>query len=226
MLGGTPDLGGIWSPILSSSTNYFNPSVDSSGIYKYTIDSGNCQAISEINITVIEEPNAGNNGELTLCINSNSINLFDSIKDNPDVGGTWFPKLQDGKGIFNPSKDMAGTYTYTISSSCYNYSSEVTVSLIDKFVISNYAIDVVDFSNSISITINEGLHYEYSLDGELFQMSTIFNNLKGGTYTVFGREVEGCCFFQEEVYILDYPRFFTPNNDGYNGSNNILGEQL
>ncbi len=224
-LDGNPDLGGIWNPQLASGTNIFNPSIDSEGIYTYTIDNGSCQSVSELSITIIEEPNAGTDGVLSICKSSSSVNLADYLNGSPDTGGSWFPELQEGNGIFNPSKDLAGTYTYTISSSCNNYSSDVTVSVFNESIIDNFRIDVVDFSNSNSITVivNSGLQYEYSLDGILFQTDNFFNNLNGGMYTVFGREIDGCNYFKTEIFILDYPRFFTPNDDGYNDVWQIMG---
>ena len=47
--------------------------------------------------------------------------------------------------------------------------------------------------------------------------------LNSGTYTVSAREINGCNFFETDVFILDYPRFFTPNNDGVNDVWKIKG---
>jgi gliding motility-associated-like protein len=44
-LGGTPQLGGIWTPILNSGTGFFDPAIDASGVYTYTIISP-CSTVS------------------------------------------------------------------------------------------------------------------------------------------------------------------------------------
>ncbi|VAV85031.1 hypothetical protein MNBD_BACTEROID02-921, partial [hydrothermal vent metagenome] len=42
-------------------------------------------------------------------------------------------------------------------------------------------------------------------------------------YNVFVRDKEGCGKDSSEVTLLDYPKFFTPNNDGYNDFWQIRG---
>lgn len=58
-------------------------------------------------------------------------------------------------------------------------------------------------------------NYEFSIDGENFQSSPVFENLAGGNYSVYIRDVDGC--FQIgpfPVLLVSYPKFFTPNGDG------------
>jgi len=57
---------------------------------------------------------------------------------------------------------------------------------------------------------------EYSIDGENFQESNYFANIPGGTYIAYIRDKEGCGEDSKEVTLIDYPKFFTPNNDGHN----------
>ncbi len=223
---GNPDMGGEWSPQLASGTNIFNPSIDAEGIYTYTIGNGSCESASELSINILEVPNAGIDSILILCKKDASINLYEIIDGDPDLGGVWSPQLASGTNIFNPSIDAEGIYTYTIDNGLCQSVSELDISIVERSNnVIDYTIDIEDFSNSNSITvnINSGLQYEYSLDGLLYQTSNIFNNLNGGTYTVFGREIEGCGYFEKEVFILNYPRFFTPNNDGYNDVWQIIG---
>jgi gliding motility-associated-like protein len=60
-------------------------------------------------------------------------------------------------------------------------------------------------------------NFEFSLDGNVYQDSPVFNGLEAGTYWATVRDKNGCgTSASYKVYVLDYPRFFTPNNDGYN----------
>ncbi|MGC1630666.1 MAG: gliding motility-associated C-terminal domain-containing protein [Gelidibacter sp.] len=132
-LGGTPENGGTWSPALASGTGVFDPSKDTPGIYTYTINGVSpCGAASAIvNVTVNPKAEPGTNGSINLCLDSASVNLFDSLGGTPESGGIWSPALASGTGVFDPSKDAAGTYTYTISgiAPCANAFSTVTVTV-------------------------------------------------------------------------------------------------
>src|SRR5690606_5522983 len=129
ILGGNPNSGGTWNPVLSSGTGIFDPAIDPAGIYTYTITSpcGNDSATVTVNLNPV--PNAGIDGILDLCENDSSVDLFTILGGNPDSGGTWNPALPSGTGIFDPTVDPAGIYTYTVSSPCGNDSATVTVNL-------------------------------------------------------------------------------------------------
>ncbi|AOC95726.1 hypothetical protein BB050_02631 [Flavobacterium anhuiense] len=80
--------------------------------------------------------------------------------------------------------------------------------------------DVKDFSgidNSVKILYTGVGNYEFSLDGNTFQDDPTFTQISPGIYNAIARDKNGCGpsnVFQ--IYVLDYPRFFTPNGDGYN----------
>ncbi|UPT70323.1 MAG: T9SS type B sorting domain-containing protein [Flavobacterium sp. JAD_PAG50586_2] len=76
--------------------------------------------------------------------------------------------------------------------------------------------DWTDNENSITVTTSNQGDFLYSIDGISFQDTPIFDRLKPGLYTVFVRDVGGCVTVTQEVWLLNYPKFFTPNEDGYN----------
>ncbi|MBM6498282.1 gliding motility-associated C-terminal domain-containing protein, partial [Flavobacterium macrobrachii] len=117
LLGNTAQTGGTWSPALASGTGVFNPAVDLSGSYTYTV-TGNplCPpAQVTVQITVNPIPNAGNDvANYNVCSNQNSIDLFTLLGSNAQTGGTWSPALASGTGVLNPAVDISATYTYTV----------------------------------------------------------------------------------------------------------------
>ena len=130
-LGGTPDANGLWSPTLNSGTGVFDPSLDSGGTYTYTVSNSTTlcpDTSSTVIVTLIQEPDTGNDGTLNLCNSTNSVDLFDSLSGTPDTGGTWTPVLTSGTGVLDPNTDTEGIYTYTINSTCGTSSATVTVS--------------------------------------------------------------------------------------------------
>ena len=127
-LGGTPDAGGTWSPALASGTGVFNPALDSFGVYTYSFNDG-CSDTSTV--TVVAQPllDAGDSVTLPpICPDDTTlIDLFTQLGGTPDVGGTWSPALSSGTGIFNPSLDSFGVYTYSFNDGCSFDTSTVTV---------------------------------------------------------------------------------------------------
>ena len=82
-----------------------------------------------------------------------------------------------------------------------------------------------DFADNPIITIStEGVggDYEYQLDNEPFQNNPVYYNVTSGTHTITVRDKNGCGITTVEAIIVKYPKFFTPNNDGYNDTWNIL----
>jgi len=130
-LGGTPQTGGVWSPVLASGTGIFNPSVDAAGVYTYTVTgTAPCGSIAaNVTVSITPAPNAGSNGTVTLCANSPSQDLFTSLGGTPQTGGVWSPALASGTGVFNPAVDAAGVYTYTVTSLCTSKSASVTLTI-------------------------------------------------------------------------------------------------
>jgi mucin-2 len=118
LLGITAQTGGTWSPALASGTGVFNPSIDVSGSYTYTV-SGNSPCPSAevtVEVTVNPIPNAGDDVVgFTICSNQDSIDLITLLGSNAQLGGTWSPALASGTGILNPAVDVSTTYTYTVA---------------------------------------------------------------------------------------------------------------
>ncbi|MDP2162230.1 MAG: T9SS type B sorting domain-containing protein, partial [Flavobacterium sp.] len=80
------------------------------------------------------------------------------------------------------------------------------------------------FSNTNSVTINAvgvGGNYEYQMDDSPFQDSPTFDNVSSGIHTVTVRDKNGCGTTTDEVLVVNYPKFFTPNGDGHNDTWNI-----
>lgn len=78
-------------------------------------------------------------------------------------------------------------------------------------------------NNFIEIIVSGDGHFEYSIDGINYQDSNYFSNVRGGIYTVYARDKDGCGDASQKVIIVDYPKFFTPNGDGYNDSWHLKG---
>ncbi len=94
-------------------------------------------------------------------------------------------------------------------------------------------VTIVDDSDNNSISIdptNLGIgDYQYALINEdgnqtSFQDIPLFEDLTGGFYTIVVEDKNGCRPNATlEVSVIEYPKFFTPNNDGINDTWAIKG---
>ena len=112
-----------------------------------------------------------------------------------------------------------GNYTITLDNNgwiCGN-SKVVTVYVSDAPIITQIGLgDWTDDNNTISISVSGPGNYEFSLDGITYQESPEFTGLQSGIYNVYARDVNGCGYDMQEIVLLMYPKFFTPNEDGIN----------
>jgi gliding motility-associated-like protein len=128
-----------------------------------------------------------------------------------------------------------------------NYSVEATTTdgtecsfqeeiFVNEFAIANLTtqdIEVIDNSDNNSIRINTnnlGIgQYEFALENEngvqtLFQDEPFFENLVGDIYTILVRDKNGCGTNSTlSVPVIQFPKFFTPNNDLQNDTWRIKG---
>jgi len=77
-------------------------------------------------------------------------------------------------------------------------------------------------NNSITATATGNGTFEYSLDQGSYQSNPIFNDVALGYHEVSVRDVNVCNSIYEEIFIIGFPNFFTPNEDGYNDNWNVI----
>ena len=118
--------------------------------------------------------------------------------------------------------DKSGMYSVTVFNIIKGYSEcsvTETIQVLDIEIPKSYEVTTKDWTtneNSIQIEVDGTENYLFSIDGDVYQSSNTFNNLEAGDYIVYVKNETDCLLYSEEVYLLNYPKFFTPNNDGYN----------
>ncbi|MEP5340591.1 MAG: gliding motility-associated C-terminal domain-containing protein, partial [Algibacter sp.] len=132
---GTADSGGVWSPALTSTTGLFDPLVDADGTYIYTLNNSCGTFTNQVEVTVTLAPNAGVDNTLIICAGDSATDLFTLLGTEAQSGGVWSPALISTTGVFDPSIDVSGTYTYTVSTvaPCTSDSTaEISVTINDS----------------------------------------------------------------------------------------------
>jgi len=110
----------------------------------------------------------------------------------------------------------AGTYNVDITSlapeSC---TSKKTITVVEntKPEIKNVAVN--ETTVTIELVKNED-YFEYSIDGNNYQDSNVFTNAPSGLQTAYVRDSNKCSTDSKSFIVIIIPKFFTPNNDGFN----------
>ncbi|MBU2938792.1 T9SS type B sorting domain-containing protein [Lacinutrix sp. C3R15] len=113
--------------------------------------------------------------------------------------------------------------TNIISGCTYVDTTEVVSSYPPETISVEVLTDAFSENSMLAVTVTGVGFYEYSLYEGYWQYSPIFENVLGGDYIVKVRDVYNCETLEYEVPIINYPKVFTPNNDGFNDTWNILG---
>lgn len=134
--------------------------------------------------------------------------------------------ILSGKTEATLAVNVTGLYTVEVitHSGCSRIRT-IKVNTSDMAIIQN--IVVVDLTEENSVTVNTtGTgDYVYSLDDRngFYQESNIFNNVAYGIHEVFVNDKNGCGIASKTIAVIGVPKFFTPNNDGFNDYWNIKG---
>jgi gliding motility-associated-like protein len=194
--------------------NNYQISTINSTIFVAIISPENCWSIAEINFSLLETPIITNIlNEYILCENKNV--LVNMINNNYSY--LW----SNGETSNSILIQQPGNY-YLIAS--YNYGTKICSTTKNfSIALSNPAtitsIESQDWTNSentIVVNTSGFGNYEFSIDGTNYQDSNFFNGLDNGFYYVYVRDKNDCGIVKEDIFLLMYPKFFTPNNDGYN----------
>lgn len=128
---------------------------------------------------------------------------------------------------YNPT--TIGFYTVKVTNiltGCTNSkTTEVVSSYPPESISAQVLTNAFSENSTIEVTVTGIGDYEFSLYEGFWQDSPIFENVLGGNNTVKVRDLYSCEVLAYEVTIIDYPKFFTPNNDGFNDTWNIQGVQ-
>jgi gliding motility-associated-like protein len=178
------------------------------------IDSHNgCHQVVELNLTLYTKPIIPIQDLMPICEGSSiTINAGNGHDNYLWSTGETSPTIL----IQNP-----GNYSVTVTN---NYNT-ISCSSTKNFTVNKSTVafitgietqDWTDNQNTIKVFVTGQGNYEYSLDGTNFQDNNEFMNIITGKYMVHVRDKNGCGTVTEEVNLLMYPKFFTPNGDGYN----------
>jgi gliding motility-associated-like protein len=116
---------------------------------------------------------------------------------------------------------QVGTYrvkaTSLITGCISNYSTAIITSSFPAQSMNVEVTNAFTDNATITVTVVGGTgQYMYQLGDGNFQNSNIFENVAAGVHVVKVIDTQGCTYLTQEVTVIHYMQFFTPNGDGYN----------
>lgn len=206
--------------------NFTNTIPYNQTIYARVENNNACFGISEIELVVLELPNIEVEFETIYCLNYYpQLITFDAglINNAPsDFTYLW----STGETTHEISINEPGTYTVTVTNS-NNCDKVRTITVLPSNIATIENIEVADArsNNTITVLVSGEGDYEFAIDNIYgpYQDSNLFENVAPGFHTVFIRDKNNCGIIEDNVAVIGFPKFFTPNNDGYNDTWHIYG---
>ncbi len=201
-----------------------------------TINNNECFGINELELSVRQLPNVIENDTFFYCLNKFPETISIDAAVQGDSPNNYSYNWSNGTTSYEIDINMPGTYTVDVSDSngC-SIRRTIIVESQDLATFSSPPFKVQDLStnNSIEVFINETNvdDYQFALYDENnieiyrdFQNSNVFENVASGIYTVNVKTVKNDCGVTTlPISVIGFPRFFTPNNDGFNDTWQVNG---
>ncbi|WP_026838203.1 T9SS type B sorting domain-containing protein [Gillisia sp. JM1] len=188
------------------------------------ISNKSCFTEVHFNLRTVAPPEILIKDTYQICYTGESLTVETSEMYSVSWFGPYGEILSNNSSI---SINEAGTYSLSIIKEengilCESYKEFDLVHseapTIDKISYKDFA----ENSRVEIFTSGDG-DFEYSLDGINFQDENFFEDVEGGEYDITIRDKNGCGQAIQLINIINYGRFFTPNNDGYHDTWTIKG---
>jgi gliding motility-associated-like protein len=197
---------------ITTASNY-KLSLGENTIYVRINSNTPCYAIAVLKITLVPKPIIPIQDIVPICENKSILIDAGSGADSY----LW----SNGKTTQTITVDNPGDLSVTVTKNHGTLSciSDKTFTVKTSNIAKINAIETKDWTdndNTITVFASGFGDFEYSIDGYNYQDSNTFSGVNSGEYIVQVRDKNGCGTATEEFYLLMYPKFFTPNGDGFN----------
>lgn len=203
-------ISGTWQP----STTIDN-TVSGDFDYVFTPDGTQCANPQTLTVT-ITEPTVPDFSDFGVCVGSTPP-LLSPISNN-GITGTWNPAIVDNI--------LSGSYEFTPDAGqcATNKFINVTINQYTLNSIEGFVTNYFEENQIVTILATDAGNYLYQLDYGPLQEENVFQNVSPGIHTIKVIDANGCSSpISDEILVVNYPKFFTPNDDNYNDTWNIDG---
>jgi len=176
----------------------------------------------EFQLINLESPVLDFPSEAYLCDDNSSI-AIGAASSTPNYTYSW----DTGENTSNIMVSQTGVHTLTVTNtqaglSC---SDSKTVTVVVSYLPTITGIEINDLQSDNSVTIETDIEDDwlYQLNNEEPQSSNTLTNVPPGEHTVSVIDPRGCGSISEEIIVVGFPKFFTPNGDGRHDNWTIEG---
>lgn len=154
--------------------------------------------------------------------------LSDTSNDIPPITGSW-ETLAGFVTTIDTS--IVGTESYTFipdALQCATAPAPIQIKVNSSNTLISVASTVTNaFEDNQIITVVATFpgDYLYQLDSGPLQTSPIFENVSAGMHTITVSDYKGCgtSITETDILVINHPKYFTPNGDGFNDTWKISG---
>lgn len=209
---------------------FTNTQANTQTIYARISGDRGCLGTAKINLNIINTPEFEGEETYIYCLNTypETITIASGLLGTiTDAAFSW----SNGETTPTIEVNEPGTYTLTVTRSktinneTYSCTNTRTFTVIASETAQITYQLTGNVGNATLTVVAEGVgDYIYALDNGPFQQSPIFENVSPGEHTLTVKDTNGCGATTILAYVIGFPNFFTPNNDGYHDYWQVAGQ--
>ena len=213
------------------SSPYRNTTQNTQTLFVKISSSNQCYAVTTVTLNVLYTPTLADDETVIYCTDSfpNTVRILGGVR-NDSASNYYYEWLFNGTstGVNTSFFDANEIGTYTVIVTDPNGCSatrNITVAASEAATIEDIIVQEGGSNNTVTVIVSGNGEYEYALDNPngFYQDSNTFTNVAPGIHTVYVRNQDECGIVEQEIAVLGFPKFFTPNGDTQNETWQVYG---
>ena len=215
--------------------------IDGDGVLDNQADSSVCYDTAEITLQVNPLPEFDLDDTYLLCVNTNGTEVVNTPVLDTGLNTTDYTFEWQLESVTLPGETgssliptQGGQYTVIVTDAvtgCTNDDTALVEESEPPVITAEVTTAAFAEVHNISVSATgSGISiFEFSLDDGPWESNTpnddmyMFTDVGAGEHIITVRDINGCGETSLSIMVMDYPHFFTPNDDGFNDTWNIYG---